>query len=48
MLQLKDTLDYIEKNYVKEFERTHFFALIDKSKFFSFAVDGKEAGGFTI
>lgn len=48
MLQLKDTLDYIEKNYVKEFERTHFFALIDKSKFFSFAVDGKEGGSFTI
>jgi hypothetical protein len=48
MLQLKETLELIDKHYAEEFERTGYFAAITKSALFSFAVDGKETGSFTI
>lgn len=48
MLQLKETLELIGKHYQDEFERTGYFAAINKGTLFSFAIDGKEAGSFTL
>ena len=48
MLQLKETLELVEKNYSDEFERTGYFAAIAKITLFSFAIDGKEKGGFVL
>ena len=48
MLQLKETLELIEKNYADEYERTGYFAAVNKGTLFAFAIDGKEAGSFTL
>ena len=48
MLQLKETLELVEKNYSDEFERTGYFAAIAKTILFNFAIDGKEKGGFVL
>ena len=48
MLQLKETLELIEKNYADEYELTGYFAAVNKGTLFAFAIDGKETGGFTL
>ena len=48
MLQLRDTLKHIEENYADEFDRTGYFAAVSKGAFFSFVIDGKESGKFTV
>ena len=48
MLQLKETLELIEKHYADEYERTGYFAAITKGTLFAFAVDGKETGTFLL
>lgn len=48
MLQLRETLELIEKNYAGEHERTGYFAAVNKGTFFSFAVDGKQSGTLTL
>lgn len=48
MLQLRETLDLIEKHYSDEYERTGYFAAINKGTLFAFAIDGKEVGSFMI
>lgn len=48
MLQLRETLELIEKHYSNEYERTGYFAAISKATLFSFAIDGKETGSFTV
>ena len=48
MLQLKETLELIEKHYEDEFLRTDYFAAINKGTLFTFAIDGKEAGSFSL
>lgn len=48
MLQLKETLDLISKNYADEYERTEYFAAVNKGTLFAFAIDGKETGTFTL
>jgi len=48
MLQLRETLELIEKHYAEEFARTGYFAAINKGTLFAFAVDGKETGSFTL
>lgn len=48
MLQLRETLELIDKHYSEEFERTGYFAAITKSTLFSFAVDGRETGSFIL
>lgn len=48
MLQLKETLELIEKHYAAEYERTGYFAAVTKGTLFAFAIDGKETGSFTI
>ena len=48
MLQLRETLDIIEKHYEDEFLRTDYFAAINKGTLFAFAIDGKENGSFAL
>lgn len=48
MLQLRETLEVIEKYYSKEYSRTGYFAAITKGTLFCFAIDGKETGSFTL
>lgn len=48
MLQLRETLQIIDKHYREEFEHTGYFAAIVKGTLFAFAVDGREKGGFTL
>lgn len=48
MLQLRETLDLIEKNYAEELSCTGYFAAINKGTLFAFAVDGKETGSFIL
>lgn len=48
MLQLKETLETIEKHYADEYERTGYFAAVHKGTLFAFAVDGRESGSLTL
>lgn len=48
MLQLRETLELVEKHYSVEHTRSDYFAAIAKGTLFSFAIDGKEAGSFTL
>lgn len=48
MLQLKESLELIHKYYENEYERTGYFAAINKGTLFAFAIDGKEKGGFVL
>ena len=48
MLQLQETLEFIDKHYRDEYEHTGYFAAINKITLFEFAFDGKETGSFTL
>ena len=48
MLQLRETLDLIDKHYAAQYERNNYFAAISKAAFMSLVMDGKEAGSFTM
>lgn len=48
MLQLKETLELIDKHYSEKFERTGYFVAITKGTLFAFAIDGKATGQFII
>lgn len=48
MLELRDALELIEKDYADEYERTAYFSLIDKASFFSFVINGKDSGSFIL
>ena len=48
MLQLRETLELIKKNYADKFENTGYFAAVNKGTLFAFAIDGKDHGSFTL
>lgn len=48
MLQLKETLELIGKHYPDEYERTGYFAAVDKGTLFTFAIDSRETGSFIL
>lgn len=48
MLQLRETLELIEKHYAEEYKQTGYFSTINKGTLFTFAIDGKETGSFTL
>ena len=48
MLQLRETLKLIEKNYAGEYEHSGYFAAITKGALFAFAIDGKDSGSFVL
>ena len=48
MLQLRETLGLMEKNYPGQYGRTGYFAAISKGTLFAFAIDRKETGSLTL
>lgn len=48
MLQLRETLELIDQHYSHEYQRTGYFAAITKGTLFSYAIDTKETGSFTL
>lgn len=48
MLQLRETLEIIDKHYSEAYERTGYFAAINKGTLFAFVIDGKDSGRFTL
>ena len=48
MLQLRETLELIEKHYADEYKRTGYFAAVNQSTLFAFAISGKDTGTFTL
>lgn len=48
MLQLRETLELIEKHYAAEYNHTGYFAAVNKGTLFAFAIDGRETGNFTL
>ncbi len=48
MLQLQETLKRIEEHYADEYTRTGYLAVVDQSAFFTFALEGRETGSFTL
>lgn len=48
MLQLKESLEQIEKYFSKEYEQSRYFSAIRKGTLFALAVDGKEGKSFKI
>ncbi len=48
MLQLRETLEWIEKHCEEEYIRSEYFAAVNKGVLFDFALDGKDDGGFTL
>ncbi len=48
MLQLRETLDLIEKNYVAEYTATGYFAAVSKGVLFGIAIDSRDTGTFTL
>ena len=48
MLQLRETLGLICRQYAELYEASGYFAAIHKAALFAFAIDQKEAGSFTL
>lgn len=48
MLQLRETLGLIRKQYAEEYAQTGCLTTIYKETLFAFAVSGKECGSFTM
>ncbi len=48
MLQLRETLELIEKNYKSQYEQAQYFAAISKSTLFNYVISSKESGTFTL
>ena len=48
MLQLQETLNLITQHYAEQYQRTNYFAAVGKGTLFTFAIDGKETGSFTL
>ena len=48
MLQLRETLELIEKHYPAQLEATQYFAAVCKGTLLNFAMDGKETGSIVL
>lgn len=48
MLQLRETLELIAKNYESQYKATNYFAAVVKGTLLSFAVDGKDIGSMIL
>ncbi|MDO4541717.1 MAG: hypothetical protein Q4C00_02660, partial [Bacillota bacterium] len=48
MLQLRETLEFIEKHYETQYKETGYFAAVDKGTLFAFSIEGKKTGTFTL
>lgn len=48
MLQLRETLELIDKYYASEYSRSGYFAAVIKGTLFTYAINGKEHGSFSL
>ena len=48
MLQLRETLELIAKNYESKYKATNYFAAVVKGTLMSLAVDGKDVGSMIL
>lgn len=48
LLQLKETLEQIEKHYAAAYARSGYFAAVFKGTLFCFAIDGRETGSICL
>ncbi len=48
MLQLRETMGLIDRQYAEQFKETNYFAAISKGILFAIAVEGKDTGSFTL
>ena len=48
MLQLRETLELIEKTYGAEYKASEYFAAVSKGVLFGIAIDGKDTGSFPL
>lgn len=48
MLQLRETLEKIEKNYSDQYKQSNYFAAVSKKALYSLVIADKETGSFTI
>lgn len=48
LLQLRETLALIDKNYSSEYQHSGYFAAVIKGVLFTYAINGKEYGSFTL
>ena len=48
MLQLRETLELIAKNYESQYKTSNYFAAVVKGTLMSFAVEGKESGSILL
>lgn len=48
LLQLRDILKHIDQHYADAYQRSGYFAAIRKSTLFTFAIDGRASGAFTL
>lgn len=48
MLQLRETMEYIEENHREIFAETNYFSAVSKKAFFSFVMNNRTTGSFTL
>ncbi len=48
LMQLRDTVKFIEENYNEQYEKTNYFAAILKGKFFNLAIDSNKTGSINL
>lgn len=48
MIQLREIFDIIENNYAQEYEKSGYFAAVDKSVLFSYVIAAKEKGSIVL
>ncbi len=48
MLQLRETMELIEKHYAAQFKESGYFAAVSNGVLFSVVIDGKDTGTFTL
>ncbi len=48
LMQLRDTVKFIEENYNEQYEKTNYFASVLKNQLFTFAVDSKSIGSISL
>ena len=48
MLQLRETLEYIEENHRETFAQTNYFSAVNKKLFYSLVMDNRKTGSITL
>lgn len=48
LLQLKETLDFIQENYIREYQECGYFAAVDKATFLTAVVAGRDSGSIIL